>query len=273
MEALIDGDILGFRCAASAEEEPEEVALLRLDRLVQEVLYVTSSDSYKIFLTGSDNFRKEIYPEYKANRKDKEPPKHLQACREYLVKQWNAKITDGCEADDMLGVEQTDNTVIVSIDKDLLQIEGKHYNFVKQEWYDVSEMGGIRHFYEQLLKGDRTDNVPGIAGIGEKKAQRLLEGCNTEEEMYEVCREQYQDDDLMMVYGKCLWIWRYEGDIWRGLTGKKRSEQETEPMSDSTIPTEAGINQYMEPIIQEQNGFLADGNSLEATEQMTSLAH
>lgn len=255
--ALIDGDISAYRCAAVSEDTDEEICILRLDKQIRDILYSTDASHYKIFLTGSNNFRKVVYPEYKANRKDKPLPKWLNACREYLVTTWQATVSDGCEADDLLGANQTEDTVIVSIDKDLLQIPGRHFNFVKMEEFFQTPMGGIRHFYEQLLKGDRSDNVPGVDGIGEKKAARFLEGCETEQEMFDICRSIYNNDELMSTYGKCLWIWRKEGDIWdmERLTGSFQSNSEAvEPSGSSTPMEETGI-QLSESIIPENAGF------------------
>lgn len=255
--ALIDGDISAFRCAAASEDADEEICILRLDKQIRDILYSISADSYEIFLTGSNNFRREVYPEYKANRKDKPLPKWLNLCREYLVTNWNAKVTDGCEADDMLGVRQTEDTVIVSIDKDLLQIKGRHFNFVKMEEFFQTEFGGLKHFYEQLLKGDRSDNVPGVAGIGEKKASRLLEGCETEQEMFDICRSIYNDDELMSVYGKCLWIWREEGGIWdmSKLTGDSQPNCEEAEPSGSTTPRQEETSQSLGLTTLETDGF------------------
>lgn len=240
--AIIDADIVAFRCAASAEAEPEEIAVLRADKLMRDILYLTESEAYVAYLTGANNFRKQIYPEYKANRKDKPKPVHLPAIRKFLQDEWNVLVSDGCEADDMLGVEQMErtNTVICSIDKDLLQIPGRHYNFVKNEWTSVEGQQGLRHFYEQLLKGDKTDNIPGIAGLGNVKAQRLLEGCETEQEMFDVCREQYDNDALMLLYGKLLWIWRKPNDIWNpvNLIGQNHLEPEEVASVESTAEME-----------------------------------
>lgn len=237
MQALLDGDICAFRCAAASEDTDQEICILRLDRMIQEILYITQADTHQVFLSGSGNFRYDIYPEYKANRKDKEKPQHLQACRDYLVEHWNAVLSSGCEADDLLGIEQDKDTVICSIDKDLLQIPGKHFNFVKQEFTEQTYFEGIRFFYHQLLKGDRSDNIPGVAGLGEVKARKLLEFCDTEQEMFDICREKYGDDDTMLMYGKCLWIWRKEHDIWdpsKLLTGEHQSNLEEEEMLHST---------------------------------------
>jgi 5'-3' exonuclease len=104
--SLIDADLIAFRCAASAEHDPSDIAEIRVNELMQRILYETNATDYIGFLTGSNNFRYELYPQYKANRKDKPRPTHLDVCKELLVKQWKCKVTDGIEADDALGIEQ-----------------------------------------------------------------------------------------------------------------------------------------------------------------------
>jgi len=273
MKSLIDGDICAYRTAAASEETDETICLLRLDRMIREILHVTGSDTYEIFLSGEDNFRYKIFPEYKANRKDTVKPKWLQACREYLATEWKARFAHGCEADDLMGIEQLrygpaqmsayQPTIICSIDKDLLMIPGQHYNFVKNEWYEVTYFEGLKRFYEQLLKGDRSDGIPGVAGIGEKKAARMLEGCETEQEMFDICRQAYQDDDLMIMYGKCLWIQRKEGEIWNPttlLTGRFQSNYEAEEPSGSTTPREEETIQLLDPTTPDRDGYLVHGH-------------
>lgn len=263
MRALIDGDICAFRCAASSEEADENICLLRLDRMVREILHVTGADTYEIFLSGEENFRYEIFPEYKANRKDVVKPRWLQACREYLAKEWNAKFAHGWEADDMMGYNQTEDTIICSIDKDLLMIPGQHYNFVKNEWYTIEPWDGLKRFYTQLLTGDASDGIPGVRGLGPKKAALLLEGCETEQEMFDICRQAYSDDDLMIMYGKCLWIMREEGKIWNPeplLTGLSQSNSEAGEPSGSTTPREEEINLFLDRISPDKDGYLVHGH-------------
>src|ERR1019366_9718257 len=105
-EALIDADLVAYRCSASCEEEDEGLSHYRCNELVERILTQTNADSYTLYLTGSDNFRKKLDPQYKANRLDKPRPKWLQSCREYLVNEWKAKVSDGIEADDCLGIAQ-----------------------------------------------------------------------------------------------------------------------------------------------------------------------
>src|SRR5512139_1957182 len=109
--ALIDADIVGYRCSAASENDPEDICLMRVDKLMRDILSETSSTGYLAFLSGSNNFRKEIYPEYKANRKDVVRPKHLPLVREFLQYEWSAAVTDGYEADDALGMYQNSETI------------------------------------------------------------------------------------------------------------------------------------------------------------------
>jgi len=50
MRALIDGDIVVYRGAASAEKEEQWVALARADQMIQDILADTGSDSYSVYL-------------------------------------------------------------------------------------------------------------------------------------------------------------------------------------------------------------------------------
>jgi 5'-3' exonuclease len=232
--ALVDGDIVCYRCAATAENDPVEVAEVRVDELMRRILHETDALTYKAFLTGKDNFRKTLYPEYKANRKDKPRPIWLQACRDHLIKYWNAVVVDGREADDELGIEQTAHeldSIICSIDKDLLQIPGYHYNFVKSEQLFVSPYDGLRNFYAQVITGDASDYIPAFDGKFRtsipKFVQKLLDPLweMTEElDMYNHALQVWLDHSFrdgydivldVQTYAKCLWIMRKEGEYWR----------------------------------------------------------
>jgi 5'-3' exonuclease len=183
----------------------------------------TGATSYKAFLTGSDNFRLEHNPAYKANRKDVPRPRWLQDVREHLVLQWNASVEDGQEADDALGIHQcaNENTTICSIDKDLLMIPGFHYNFVTGEHLEQHPIPAIRRMYYQLLMGDRTDNVFGFDGIARQKVPNKLQhifdeldSYDDELDMFDFVRNLYNDDTTLLKNGRCLWIRRKEGELW-----------------------------------------------------------
>lgn len=221
--ALIDGDLVAYRCAAANEEADLGLAIWQTDQMIARILEDVNADNWFIFISGDNNFRYNIYPDYKANRRNQPRPKHLEGVREYLVSSHNADIADGYEADDSLGIARTrlgvDNNVICSLDKDLLQLEGQHYNFVKRTFERISRWDGLRNFYTQLLVGDSTDNIRGCPGIGKAKAPKLLEGCNDESDLVRCCWESYEragsSEDFMIMNAKLLYILREEGDAWK----------------------------------------------------------
>ena len=210
----MDGDIYAFRVACTTENDNEAIAVYRVNEMIENTLAEVEASEYKLFLTSPDNFRKHIYPEYKANRTATKP-KHLQFLKDYLIESWQGQVAERMEADDYLGINQHESSIICSIDKDLLQVPGKHFNFVKKEFYEVDEETGFRNFYTQLLTGDTSDNIKGIAGIGPVKAKKALTGYFTEQEMFSVVREMYQNDEWMIMNGQCLWILRSLDDSFK----------------------------------------------------------
>lgn len=216
MLALIDQDLLCYRCAASAEQDNFEIAVYRIDELLDNILTKTNATSYRAFLTGPNNFRKTIYPEYKANRTQPKP-KHLKDLQEYSIEKLNAEFApDTLEADDALAINQTEDTIICSLDKDLLQVPGNHFSWeiTGKGWSrpDIfvtqTELEGLRLFYQQCLKGDTSDNIKGVEGIGTKKAEKLLANCQTEKEMFDIVRTAYGNDEEFLMNARVLWILR-----------------------------------------------------------------
>jgi 5'-3' exonuclease len=239
MIALIDADIVVYRIGYTTQEDPLDIAEWRFDETIKGILEATNANEYKLFLTGQEknNFRYEIFPEYKAGRKQ-EKPTHFYALRSYAIEVHSASVSDFEEADDRMGIEQTENTCIVSIDKDLDQIPGWHYNFVKGIKYFVTPEEGLKFFYTQLLTGDRTDNIMGIRGIGPVKAAKALKDCLTEEDLYNVVSSfymvEYPDSGLQKLRqtGQLLKIRTREGELWDLPTFG--NEPKPEPNSPST---------------------------------------
>lgn len=222
MHGLLDADIIAYRVAAASENDDIALAKSRCTELVTNVVYFEANcDTFDGFLTGSNNFRKEIatIKPYKGNRTQPKP-KHLEALREHLVKM-GCKVVDGQEADDAIGIAayaaDPDSYTIISIDKDLLMLRGKHYNFVKKEFTYVTEEQAIHSFYTQLLTGDRTDNIPGIPGIGPAKAAKALKGITGAEEAYKAVKQMYANEGIehqLLENARLLWIRRKEGEVW-----------------------------------------------------------
>ena len=154
---------------------------------------VTPTHFAVIFDYSSKTFRKEIFPDYKANRSA--PPEELipqfglirQATRAFNLP---CIETDGFEADDIIATyaRQAETTgadvTIISSDKDLMQLvtPAVHmYDSMKDKQIgipDVIEKWGVtpdKMIDLQAMTGDSVDNVPGIPGIGPKTAAQLLE--------------------------------------------------------------------------------------------------
>ena len=222
-KALIDGDILVYRIGFSVNDpEAEKFAIARMGNFVEKLLNVDDIDSYTGFITGKSNYRQDIATEndYKGNRKDAKRPVHYKALREYLINKWCFELIDGQEADDAIGIAAyalpENQSCIMSIDKDLDMIRGWHYNFVKQDLYHVKEEEAIKNFYMQILTGDRVDNIPGLRGIGPKKAEKILKDCVGEQQLFETVLEKYEGDiDKLTERGRLLWIRRQENQLWK----------------------------------------------------------
>lgn len=229
MKALIDADIVVYRCAAATADKDEGLACWQADEMINRIIDETASDSYTCFLTGGGNFRFGLYPEYKANRKDMAKPKHWACLREHIVSNWGATVTDGHEADDAMGIAQYQavfgDTIICSIDKDMLMIPGDHYNFVKKELRFIQEPEATRWLYYQAIMGDKVDNIPGFDGLMRskvpKKMEWMIKTLNTlidEKDMYDFVSSLHSAGVDLETCLKCLWIWRSEGDIWKSLS-------------------------------------------------------
>ena len=232
--ALIDGDILCYRIGFSTMDESEAIAKIRMDNYIEEILFNSNCSDYQVFLSGNTNFRKDIFPGYKGHRKAPRP-KHYHALRGHLLNVEWASLSDGQEADDDMGIAQyTDyinmgveddyGTMICTIDKDLDMIPGLHFNFVKNSHYEINEDDAIRNFYKQLLTGDKTDNIPGIYGLGDKKAMDIINSCPDEEvikekvfksylEYFPHCTEEGVLNHINII-GRLLWIRRKEDEVW-----------------------------------------------------------
>ena len=222
---LIDADILNYRVGYACEEDEEKYALSTLDSVIFDILLAYPETDYKLYLTGAGNFRElvAVTAPYKGNRTSGKPI-HYEALRNHLVEKWDAIVVDGMEADDAIATEMTKHNheaVIVSLDKDFDQVPGEHYNFVKKQSYTVDAEEATKFLYEQILTGDRVDNIIGIKGIGPVKARKILDECDSEYEMFNACVNAYEKSDTTLYpmarvveNAQLLYLLREEGDKW-----------------------------------------------------------
>lgn len=252
MIALIDGDMAAYRSAASCEpnkstrpeRKPVGFAISRLDELIYRILSTTQSEEYRIFLSGPRNFRKALYPPYKANRERLIRPLHLDACRDFLIREWDAEVCDGYEADDGIGIAVNESTIIVSNDKDFKQIPGQHYNPVTNEFEVVDEQTAALNFYSQMLIGDSSDNVDGIAGLGKARAPKVLSGLDAGQ-MHSRVSELYGDERFFLLNFRLLRILR-SIDEWKEVEAtisESKGEEPTEVCGSEDSLGLSGVNE------------------------------
>jgi hypothetical protein len=236
--ALIDSDILCYRIGFACDNESAGTAIKTMDKFVTDLVSNRKFSSWELHLTGKGNFRDEyaVTVPYKGNRTNKPKPVHIKTLRQFLIEKWDALVAEGQEADDAIAIRATelgDESIIVSLDKDFDQVQGWHYNFVKNDLYYVTAEEGLLNFYCQFLTGDRIDNIIGVKGIGPVKAHKLLSTKVTEEDMFAVCVE-HLGYDRAVENGRLLYLRRKENELWMP------------PTTEAPTPTPSSLNMTME---------------------------
>jgi hypothetical protein len=225
-KVLIDGDIIAYRAAFATQDFPSKKAEEKVDELMDFIIGETvdlpfpSPSDFQTYLTGRTNFRFDIaksFP-YKGNRASTEKPVHLGVARKWMEDNYSAIVSVDEEADDLIskGAAALDyKCVVASIDKDMLQLPCWHFNFGRNEWTKVSEFEGTLFFYTQILTGDAADNIKGLHGIGPKKAEKLLDGCDNEDSLWDAVVKAYDGNiERIVENARLLWLRRYEDELW-----------------------------------------------------------
>lgn len=227
-QCLIDADILSYQCAFAGQykdessgelvvrdfSDVEEVLHLKIKEITEEcmsdkppVLFLTGDDllakilnrrpkwsepSEEIELLPSFRYYEATTKEYKGQRKQPKPY-HYHNIRAYMLSEFETDVSNGLEADDRMSIMQRGDTIICSLDKDLMQVPGKHYSWSlgKRESSKVEyvpylgrmelhgkpqklKMSGMKAFFAQTLMGDPVDNIRGIEKFGPVAAYEAL---------------------------------------------------------------------------------------------------
>ena len=196
---LIDGSSFLYRAYHASKNgftnskgQPTGVCLIITKMLENILKKFANSDFIMIFDAKGKSFRNEIYKEYKAHRPPM--PDDLRSQIEYVHKivrglGFPLVSIEGVEADDVIGTYATKatkkniKTIICTGDKDLAQLVDSNitlYDSMNDVYYD--ENGVVEKFGVKpsliidflALKGDSSDNIPGMAGCGDKTAVSLL---------------------------------------------------------------------------------------------------
>lgn len=211
---LIDGHALAYRAYYALPDDLTTSrgeltnAVYGFTSMLLNVLRDEAPTHIAVTFDKGPTFRHDIYPEYKAHRTKMpdEMRSQMDRVRE-VVQTLDIPIfeQEGYEADDLLGAlarqaeEQGVDTLIVTGDMDLLQLVDEHTTVLTSRWrfsdtviYDVE---GVRERYDGLspdqlvdykaLMGDKSDNIPGVYGVGEKTATKLLKKYESLERVYQ----------------------------------------------------------------------------------------
>jgi hypothetical protein len=232
INVYIDGDILVYQSIWSATSTKD--IKKKLDQTIASIMSELEGSTGKIAIKGKGNFRKEVYTEYKGNRKKEltEQEKEFFAyAYDYLETSWDSVPADGMEADDLLAIWSTETPgIIVSIDKDLLQVPGLHYNTRKKEYINMSEEEASLLLHTQVLMGDSTDNIPGLRGIGKVKAAKVMAGIpmsqhlSTVKSFWQKSFGRGWEDDLQLNMD-LIYLKRSMNDRYDTRTGKRFNPQ------------------------------------------------
>jgi len=200
MRAIIDCDPVVHIVAnvqwAVGNEENEEMVREHTHTFVKEVLAKCECDEFIMVVqgVGHKNYRNVILPRYKEHRKTQPAvTKWKPIIIDELVKMGAVELKH-IESDDALAIlakKYDYEVLVVENDKDLAQIQGRHFNPYKKEspskpverWYTYNKFDAMYSLCLQTITGDSTDmpnELCGMEGVGPAKAKALLDRVSQE---------------------------------------------------------------------------------------------
>ena len=154
---------------------------------INKILYHTGCKEAELHFTdGRTNFRYDLYPDYKGNRKATHTPLYLRKAKTLLNIKYKGGIHTKIEADDAvvyLMRKYPEKYILCAVDKDVLNaVAGRHFNYyesgqynIDMKWQETSAITAKLFPYRQALMGDKSDNIIGLERIGPKKASVIID--------------------------------------------------------------------------------------------------
>lgn len=162
---------------------------------------------------GSSKYRKGIYPEYKQDRKEKYAKQsdeeklafevfflEMQNIMDYFSEKEIVLQYEGVEADDIAGYlsseAKVDHMWLISSDRDwdlLVSPKVSRFSYINRKestfntWAETHDFSIDDYITIKCLTGDKGDNIPGIPGIGEKRATSLVKEYGNIFDIYDAC--------------------------------------------------------------------------------------
>ena len=210
---VVDGSIFVYRIASALEEATEwetDMWTLHADAKLGKEILDKSLENYKKKLNcnkiiiaedDKDNFRINLFPQYKSHRKKIRKPIIVKPLKEYLKNNYECVSLPNLEGDDVCGIiatkpENKNKIVVLSGDKDMRTIPGIHHFLHDDSTEIVDEKTANYNFMYQTLVGDMTDNFGGCPTVGGVKASRVLANKKDLPEMWEAVLAEYKRQKL-----------------------------------------------------------------------------
>ena len=207
MTLLIDADWLIYSSCCSCEQDikwDDNLHTLHCDeRDIHEMIdgrveyyqkIAEDNDDVVMCFTQYPTFRHTIFPEYKANRKNKRKPLALYAMVEQIGQRYKSESYTGLEGDDVMALLATSkkypNPVIVSPDKDMRSVPCTL--LANDDMELITKKKADRHWMIQALTGDATDNYKGLEKVGPVTAEKILGDAKTLPDMWNKVVEAYE---------------------------------------------------------------------------------
>lgn len=220
---LYDGDILlrGLFAKQLPPHVAAQVVLKVRDREVREARryykdFTRTPVKFYFCISMNRGFRTCLFPYYKAQRSNKLSNQWLAFKEETLNQLYAFRLSIVSsmvfECDDLISIlasnlveEEKNNVMIISCDKDFLQIpkltiKSKKKNGTKLIKTTVES--SMHELAKQFLLGDRIDNIPGVPHVGVVTAEKILEGKNLKNlyQVYEFVKSVYKEHGLMFYF-------------------------------------------------------------------------
>ena len=156
-----------------------------------------------LVIGDKNNWRKQYYPDYKANRKDKEKPPMYEIILNELYNRYEVVSLPNLEADDTCRIISEDNQnyptrkILVSIDKDFHSFPCELYDPLHDRQYVINNEEAGYNLMKQIIMGDKADNIQGLEGYGEVKTTKFLDSePHILDDVKELFREKGQLEDF-----------------------------------------------------------------------------
>ena len=202
MHVLIDGDVVLYLALWRNETATLESAINHYNDIIEDTKDACFADTVEIFLSSDwENFRKNLYPVYKSNRKGKESPPFMSELKAEVLTWDNSRGSPAGEADDYLLIraaeldEQGKPWIIATVDKDLKTYPGLFYNLRSHQIDKVGERRAYTFMLQQFVMGDSVDGIKGLNGWGPVKTAGIINPYHGLEENFKKTKEVWLENN------------------------------------------------------------------------------